>query len=393
MAHALLEPRSHSQTEPIFHVMTFAHRNSADSGKQIVSGQRAGLVQTTAALRLLRRDMLLGVGALSASGVLLTLGCEKEQTAYAQQGPLVALLLATLQEERYQKDKRFFEAKARELGLRPFTLSADNDSARQLSQVEDALARGAEILVIQTTDRSAASGYVARAHAAGAKVVAYDRTIDEADAWVVHDNFQVGQLQAEAALKKTGGRGNYILLNGQSGHSVAKAISHGYHETLAPYVKSGRVTIVLDQSHDAWSPEQALKTVEDALTKTHGQVDAILANNSGLARGAVQAVNAKGLGDRGIFIAGADADAANVNYVCQGKQSVEVYKDIQALAETAAQVTADLSAGKALATSDYRSGVPVVGLPVRLVTMRSVQSVLIESGFHDRKQLTSCASP
>ena len=336
--------------------------------------------------------MLVGVVALAAGGVMFTLGCEEEHTAHAKKGTLVALLLATLQEERYQKDKRFFEAKARELGLRPFTLSADNDSARQLSQVEDALARGAEILVIQTTDRTAASGYVARAHAAGAKVVAYDRTIEGADAWVVHDNFQVGKLQAEAALKRTGGRGNYILLNGQSGHSVAKAISHGYHETLAPYVKSGRVTIVLDQSHDAWSPEQALKTVEDALTKTQGQVDAILANNSGLARGAVQAVNAKGLGDQGIFIAGADADAANVNYVCQGKQSVEVFKDIQALAETAAQVTAELSVGKALATKDYRSGVPVVGLPVRLVSQQSVQSVLIESGFHDEKQLDSCAS-
>jgi D-xylose transport system substrate-binding protein len=131
--------------------------------------------------------------------------------------------------------------------------------------------------------------------------------------------------------------------------------------------------------------------VEDALTKTQGEVAAILANNSGLARGAVQAVNAKGLGARGIFIAGADADAANVNYVCQGKQSVEVFKDIQALAETAAQVTADLSVGKALRTKDFRSGVPVVGLPVRLVNQQSVRSVLIESGFHERKLLGSCA--
>lgn len=339
-----------------------------------------------------RRDWVVGGLSLATCGFLFALGCDAQKKAHAEQGPLVALLLATLQEERYQKDKRYFEAQARALGLRSFTLSADNDSARQLSQVEDALARGAEILVIQTTDRSAAASYVARAHAKHAKVVAYDRTIEGADAWVVHDNFQLGRLQANEALKATGGQGNFILLNGQSGHSAAMAISSGYHDVLAPHVKSGRVTIVVDQSHDAWSPEQALKTVEDALTKSHGQIDAILANNSGLARGAVQAVSAKGLGAQGIFIAGADADAANVNYVCQGKQSVEVFKDIQGLAETAAQVTADLAAGRPVQTKEFRSGVPVLGLPVRLVNQNSVQAVLVESGFHEKKQLTSCHS-
>ena len=48
-----------------------------------------------------------------------------------------------------------------------------------------------------------------------------------------------------------------------------------------------------------------------------------------MARGAVQAVQAAKLAQE-VFIAGADADAANVNYVCEGKQSVEVLKDDQA---------------------------------------------------------------
>src|SRR5665647_632706 len=100
----------------------------------------------------------------------------------------------------------------------------------------------------------------------------------------------------------------------------------------------------MKQNHSAWSPEQALRTVEDALTRTGGKIDAILANNSGMARGAVQAVSAAGLTK--VFIAGADADAANVNFVCQGKQSIEVLKDIQPLAKTAADVAKQLLDGK-----------------------------------------------
>lgn len=306
--------------------------------------------------------------------------------------PRVALLLGTLQEERYQKDQEYFEKKARALGLSPFTLSADNDNARQLSQVEDALARGARILVIQPTDSSTAASYVEKARAAGAKVVAYDRPIVGADVWAAHDSFRVGQLQAQEALKATGGEGNYLLLNGQSGSSVAEAIARGYRETLAPAVAAGKVEIVIDKSHAAWSPEQALKTVEDALTKTRGKVHAILANNSGLARGAVQAIVAAKLDDEGIFIAGADADAANVNYVCEGKQSIEILKDIRGLAETAATLASRLSKGEAMTSTESWSGVPVFGSPVQLVTKDNVKSSLIDSDFHAEKTLTSCTS-
>ena len=99
-------------------------------------------------------------------------------------------------------------------------------------------------------------------------------------------------------------------------------------------IARGDVEIVMQQHHSSWSPEQALRTVEDALTRTGGKVDAILANNSGMALGAVKAVGNAGLAK--VFIAGADADAANVNFVCQGKQTIEVLKDIQPLATTAA---------------------------------------------------------
>jgi D-xylose transport system substrate-binding protein len=305
-------------------------------------------------------------------------------------GSKVAFLLSTLQEERYKKDQRYFEDTARKKGLVSFTLSADNDNARQLSQVEDALSRGAKVLVIQPTDSAAAGSYVAKAHAQGAKVVAYDRSIPGADFYVAHDSYRVGVIQAEEAIKATHGKGNYILLDGQSGHSVATEIARGYHEPLKPYVDKGDITIAVEKNNDAWSPEQALKTVEDAISKTKGNIQAILANNSGMARGAVQAIQAAGLGDRGVFIAGADADAANVNYVCEKKQSIEVLKDIKPLAEEAAAVAATLVQGGTVPATRNAAGAPVVAVPVVLVTSATVQTVLIDSGFHARAALPSC---
>jgi D-xylose transport system substrate-binding protein len=311
-----------------------------------------------------------------------------------QEGPQVAFLLSTLEEERYQKDVKYFSARAKELGLRVVTLAADNNNATQLAQVEAVLAQGAKVLVIQPTDALAASSYVRLAHERGAKVVAYDRAIiaPDLDYYVSHDSYRVGVLQAQAALQATGHKGNYVILSGQAGHSVATEITRGYKDTLAPYIARGEIKIVLEHDHSAWSPEQALRTVEEALTRTNNKVDAILANNSGMARGAVQAVSATGLAK--VFIAGADADAANVNLVCQGKQTIEVFKDIQPLARTAAETAKKLFDGESpMAGSSIALGgksVPVAAVRVEVVTPETVKPLIVESGFLSANELPAC---
>lgn len=330
----------------------------------------------------------------AALAAFTILGCNKDSTAPKASGPKVAFLLSTLQEERYQKDKKYFEDEAKALGIDAFTLAADNDNARQLSQVEDALSRGAKVLVIQPTDSAAAAAYVSKAHTAGAKVVAYDRSINGGpDFYVAHDSHKVGMLQAEAAIKATGGKGNFVILNGQSGHSVALEIARGYMDVLKPYIDKGDVKIVVEKNHDSWSPEQALKTMEDAIAKTSGEIAAVLANNSGMARGAVQAIQAGNLGAKKIFIAGADADAANVNYVCEGKQSVEILKDIKPLALKAAEVAAALANGKPIAASPTpgaKDAVPVAAVEVFLITPETVKPLILDSGFHAQTAVPAC---
>jgi D-xylose transport system substrate-binding protein len=173
---------------------------------------------------------------------------------------------------------------------------------------------------------------------------------------------------------------------------VALEIARGYHDVLKPYIDKGDVKIIVEKNHDSWSPEQALKTMEDAIAKSGGDITAVLANNSGMARGAVQAVQAGGLKDKKVFIAGADADAANVNYVCEGKQSVEVLKDIKPLAEKAAEVASGLAQNKPIAGADTTApgGVPVAAVEVLLVTPDNAKKLLIDSGFHPAKALPAC---
>lgn len=326
--------------------------------------------------------------ALVACGAVAgTAACRRPADA-----PDVAFLLATL-DGRYAEDVLHFERRAEAHGLDVVTAAAGGDPERQVAQVEDALARGVKVLVIDPADAVAASSYVRLAHARGAKVVAYDRAImsPNLDFYVSHDSYRVGVLQAEAALAATGGKGRYVLLAGDPDHTAAAAITRGYDDTLAGYVARGDVLVVTRRHHEGGAPDDARRTVDEALAA--GPVDAILANTSGLARGAVQAVDAAEAA--GVFIAGADADPPNVNYVCQGRQALEVLKAVAPLAEAAADVAHRLARGDAppATTTVALAGadVPVATVRVDVVTAENVKPLLVDTGVLSAADLPACA--
>ena len=120
-------------------------------------------------------------------------------------GPQVAFLLSTLQEERYQKDVKYFEKRARaSSGMRTVTLAADNDNAKQIAQVEDVLAQGAKVLVIQPTDSpgrvDATSGSRTSTARRSSRTTARSSSPD-LDYYVSHDSYQRRRAAGEGRAR------------------------------------------------------------------------------------------------------------------------------------------------------------------------------------------------
>lgn len=302
----------------------------------------------------------------------------------------IGFVLDNLNEERYAKDKKFFEEKAKSLGAQVLFASSNSDITTQMNKVENMLSLGVKALVIQPVDSNASAVMVDAAHKEGVPVIAYDRIINSApiDLYVTQNSFQVGVLQAEAAVKATGAAGNYVILSGAEGHSVAEAITQGALSVLKKYPQ---IKVVAHQYHAGWSAELALKTTENTLTRMRNKVDAILANNSGMAHGAVQAVAEQKLTGK-VFVAGADADLASVKDIVKGKQSFEVLKDIQPLAEAAATAAVSLALKKSIladGTVDNKSGTPikVINTPVYPISAADIEDKIIKTGFHLRSDV------
>jgi len=327
--------------------------------------------------------------------ILLAAGCTKKSSQSSStsdsKNPLkIGFILDNMNEERYAKDKKYFEDKAKSLGADVMFASANSDVAAQNNKVENMLSAGVKVIVVQPVDSNAASSLVQTSHKEHVPVIAYDRIIYGApvDLYVTQNSFQVGVLQAEAAAKAAKGKGNFVILSGAEGHSVAEAITAGNISVLKKYPD---IKVVVHQYHPGWSTELALKTTENALTRYNNKIAAVLANNSGMAHGAVQAVAEQGLTGK-IFIAGADADLAAIKDIVAGKQQFEVLKDIKPLAEAAAQAAVLLAQGKPVSfdtTMENKSGssIKVVNTPVYPIEKDNIEQRIIQSGFHDRSEV------
>jgi D-xylose transport system substrate-binding protein len=300
--------------------------------------------------------------------------------------PKIGFILSTMQEERYQRDKKVFEETVQKLGGQVVFASCNNNEQTQSAQVDNLLSQGVKVLVIQPVNGDTASAFVKQAKQDGVAIVDYDRLIKNApiDAYITEDSIKVGELQAEAAVKATGGKGNYVLLMGQAGHSVAEDRTKGIMNVLA---KHPGIKVVAKQYHNGWSPSLAMQTAENALTQNKNNVQAILANNSGMAHGAVQAVEEQKLTGK-VFVAGADADLAAIRDIVAGKQQFEVFISINDMARRAGEVAMALAKREDFKfDSQVENGagqVKTVNTPVFPVDKSQIEPRIIATGFHTK---------
>jgi D-xylose transport system substrate-binding protein len=353
-------------------------------------------------MKLHRRLVLSGMSSLAMASFLAVPVNLATDPAGAAEKIKIGFLLKTMQEERYQRDKAAFLVKAKALGADVIFDSANNDEQTQLAAFENMLSQGAQVIVLQPVNTGTAGGMVASAHKSGVRVVGYDAMLlnGPLDAMVMQDSWAVGKLQAEAMvawLKAKNGsvKGNVALIRGQPGDSNANTMSSGVLEVLKA---NPELRLVVDQSHESWSPDKAMATTENLLTKLGNKIDAVICNNSGMARGVIAALDAQGLASADkVFVAGSDADLVNIQYVAQGKEAAEVWKKIAPFAETAAETAVLLAQNpdkdpKTLLKIDrtINNGavdVPTIVTPVVLVDRNNLDSTIIAEGFYTHRQV------
>ena len=251
-------------------------------------------------------------------------------------------------EERWAKwDEPDIKAALDAAGATYISADAGSSVEQQITDVENLISQGAQALIILAQDGTAIKPAVQSAIDQGIPVIAYDRLIEDPNAfYITFDNVEVGRMQARAILEAVPA-GNYVMIKGNAADANADFLRGGQQEVLQDAIDAGDVVIVGESYTDNWAPEVAQTNMEQFLTELDNDVQAVVASNDGTAGGVVAALAAQGL-DGVVPVSGQDGDGAALNRVALGTQTVSVWKDARILGKTAGEVAALLAAGTAM---------------------------------------------
>nr|WP_323776817.1 substrate-binding domain-containing protein [Amylibacter sp.] len=261
----------------------------------------------------------------------------------------VGVSWSNFQEERWKTDEAAIKKALEAAGAQYISADAQASAAKQLTDVEALIAQGADALIILAMDKDAIIPAVDKADAEGIPVVGYDRLIeDDRTFYLTFDNKGVGRIIAET-VKAVQPEGNFAIIKGDKGDPNAAFLLEGMMEVIGADVEAGKIKIVGEAFSDGWKPDNAQKNMEQILTANNNAVDAVLAENDGMAGGVIAALAAQGMT---IPVGGQDGDHAALNRVARGTQTVSVWKDSRQLGSAAAEIAVALAGGTALDAID-----------------------------------------
>jgi inositol transport system substrate-binding protein len=235
------------------------------------------------------------------------------------------------------------KGKAKDLGLDLTVYDGGQDAAKQASQLESAVTTGLACAVIEPVSVDGLVPAIESAGKAGVPVVVVNQAISKPEAaksFVGVSNVEGGKLEMKTAAEALGGKGNVAFLLGPMGSDAEVGRTDGYKEVLKDYPD---IKVVFEQTAN-WDTDQALTLVENWL-QTGTQIDAIVANNDGMALGALKAVEDAKMLDK-IKIYGLDATPDALAAVKDGKLAATISQGTTAQGQKAMETCAALAKGE-----------------------------------------------
>ncbi len=197
---------------------------------------------------------------------------------------------------------------------------AQQDNAKQVSDVENFLTKQIDLLIISPNEATPLTSVVAKAYNKGIPVVVLDRKVD-GDAyttWIGADNVEIGRTAGEYVATKLLPNGGKIgEIRGLAGSTPAKERGDGFREGI-----EGKNIEIVQSVDGDWLREKG-QSQADALFKAHPDIQVLYAHNDPMAEGAYLAAKAAGIEKNMKFIGidGLPIPSGGLKAVEQGRLS------------------------------------------------------------------------
>lgn len=244
---------------------------------------------------------------------------EKETSGKKDDSVKIGLSVSTLNNPFFVSLKQGAEDEAKAQGAEIVTVDAQNDSAKQVSDIEDLIQQGVDVLLVNPTDSAAVAVAIESANNANIPVITVDRSAEggEVVAHIASDNVAGGEMAGEFILEKLGNKGKVVELEGIPGSSAARERGEGFHKAVDAVAD---VEVVAKQAAD-FDRAKGLSVMENIL-QGNKDIQAVFAHNDEMALGALEALQAAGLTD--VIVVGFDATDDAVKAVESGNMAATV---------------------------------------------------------------------
>ena len=265
--------------------------------------------------------------------------------APAAGGGKIGISMPTQSLERWNRDGAYLDEQFKAAGFETVLTYSDNDSGKQVNDIQNMLADGVNLLVVAAIDGEALNTAMNEAAEANVPVISYDRLIlnDAVSYYVSFDNYTVGKLQGEFIvdtldLANAGDTVyNMEITAGDPADNNAGYFYQGAMDALQPYLDAGTLNVVSGQTDfdsvatAQWNTDTALERAQNVLSSYYAdgtQLDVWLCSNDSTALGVAQAVTSDYAGSNSVLITGQDGDEANLKNIVDGVQTMTVYKNV-----------------------------------------------------------------
>ena len=235
------------------------------------------------------------------------------------------------------------EAAAEKLGVTLSIVDAGDDVTKQVSDVEDLVAKGISVLVINPCDSDAVTGAVEFAMAQGVRVIAVDRAVNGVtiDCQIASDNVLGAELATQYIVDTLGEGIKVAELEGTPGASAAIDRSAGFHN-----VADAKLEVVAKQTAN-FDRTEGMSVMENML-QANGDIQAVFAANDEMALGAVEAISGAG---KDIMVVGFDATDDAIAAIKEGRMAATIAQQPALIGQTAIENACKLINGEGIAPS------------------------------------------
>lgn len=250
----------------------------------------------------------------------------------------IGLSVSTLNNPFFVSLKDGVQKEAKTMGIQVKIVDAQNDSAKQINDVEDLIQQGVDLLLINPTDSAAISTAVQSANNIGIPVVTLDRSAEKGKVatLVASDNIKGGEMAAEYIVKKLGENVQVAELEGVPGASATRERGKGFHNIADKKLK------VTDKQSADFDRTKGL-TVMENLLQANPDIKAVFAHNDEMALGAIEAINSSG---KDIMVIGFDGNDDALNAIKAGKMEATVAQQPDLIGKLAVEAGIDVLQGK-----------------------------------------------